>query len=79
MKRLTIRQWLNILESPVREQAIKNALHNYRNNLNAYPERNTLASAINSAFVWDSTPEGQHFWSNLYHDTIKMEHKLLKG
>jgi hypothetical protein len=49
-----------------REKAIRNAKSGI-NTLNVCAEHQSMSSALHSAFTWSESPEGFHYWNNLYH------------
>jgi len=59
--RKTIKDWFNELPEGYRERAIKNT---------SEPDsrwiRKGMSIALECAFLWDETPEGQTFWSDVY-------------
>ena len=57
----TVKEWLETLPEPYRSQAIKN--NNYSGNNR---QVRALADAIDSAFDWDITDEGQDYWEEVY-------------
>lgn len=66
MKNLTIYQWLSLLPAPIRNKALRNARKRGKGSfMCAVSVRTeTLGEAIQSAFVWEHTPEGYGYWEN---------------
>lgn len=56
----TIRERLQELPPGYRERALANYQHK------TDPQAHDMCDAINSAFRWASTPEGQTFWEEVY-------------
>jgi len=56
----TVLEWLHMLPEPYRSRAIANANEN-----NAELKRFTLQYAIQTAFVWENSPEGHDYWSEV--------------
>jgi hypothetical protein len=66
----TIREWFFTLPDGYRELALKNADSALKNTDSAFfPEKGkvrSLVRAIGWGFKWDSTPEGNAFWGDVY-------------
>ncbi len=61
----TVKEYLQMLNSPEREQALNN-LRSDRGE-EVVPD---LSSAIDRAFGWGSTPQGREYWRQIY-DSVK--------
>lgn len=62
----TIREWLEELPEPYRTQALENC-NSMRLSISGLSDIvETSRIAIMSAFHWDSSPEGFHYWDELY-------------
>lgn len=57
----TIKQWLEELPSPYREQALK-AVSPAKANLPC----TRMSYAIVYGFEWNQTPQGDHYWGELF-------------
>lgn len=68
----TIKQWLNTLPSPYREQALTNT---NKDVLKENPSIPDLECALLSSFVWSKSPEGKLYWSNLVRELRKQNTK----
>lgn len=58
----TIKEWLETLPEPYREQALNNSKE-MNITLNSKVER--LTSAISFSFIWSNSPEGFDYWWDL--------------
>lgn len=56
----TIREWLEELPEPYRSEALENMTEG-----GGYKMKESLKAAIGDAFIWQSTPQGYHYWYNL--------------
>lgn len=66
----TIKEWIETLPNPYREQALKkdNTFHNQ--------EVNSLSVALETAFIWADTEEGGDYWGDLVEELILKEKNL---
>jgi len=69
----TVEELLNYLEPEHREKALKNA----RNYGSSAMTVRSISEAINS-FTWHDSPEGSHYWDELYTKYNDLETKELK-
>ena len=68
----TVKELLNYLEPQHKEKALRNAA-NYGS---LETKTDTISEAINS-FRWMGTPEGDSYWSEVYHKYENIETKQL--
>ncbi len=57
----TIKEWLETLEEPYREQA----LVNFESYCNDDDQVESVIEALYQAFYWEESPEGHRYWSKL--------------
>lgn len=57
----TIREWFDQLPDGIRDKAILNSTYLKMSN-----KEESLEDALLGGFVWDESPEGFHYWNNLY-------------
>lgn len=65
----TIQEWLQKLPPGYRERALANADRVAR-------PASSIAHAVDEAFVWDWSPEGDSFWSRVYSHFVLMDTPL---
>lgn len=65
----TIKQWFELLPEPTRKLALERAAEASNLNVPAL----TFASALDKAFIWDSTDEGSSFWKAVWDYCIEQE------
>ena len=58
----TVREWLNELPEPIRTRAVKNYDESFCEDKYAV----SVNSAVNCAFNWDKSIEGNQYWANVY-------------
>jgi len=61
----TISAWLKKLPDPHRTQALANLKSRDKNKVIAKTKVEKLSNAVQSAFIWNTTPEGHVYWENL--------------
>ena len=62
----TIEEWFNELEEPYRTQAIENTKKLAEESGRLYESTDSLSEALISAFIWETSPEGHKYWSDLF-------------
>jgi hypothetical protein len=68
---------LLMLPDDIASKAIINLKARHGDNTVATLTASSISSAIGSAFVWDATPEGRYFWSELSEKYANLETKEL--
>jgi hypothetical protein len=70
---MTIKKWLELLPDGVRERA----LHNLRAD-RMLDDSPTMSRAIDEAFTWSTSSEGEDFWSQLYSASLCASDEMLE-
>ena len=69
IKEKTALEWLNTIENTqIRAKAVENWQKQHKNLPQTLKE--SLVDAIQTAFVWDETPEGVEYWGE-FRDSVK--------
>lgn len=70
MENKTAYEWFNLLKPEVRDKAIANAIKG-----NGIKEKfESISKALGGTFVWNKTPEGHKYWSDVNANTSKYIH-----
>lgn len=70
----TIEEWLNELEEPYRTQAIENTKR-LAGTERLYEPADNITDALMSAFIWETSPEGYEYWSDLFGKYLEQENE----
>jgi hypothetical protein len=74
METKTILEWLNTLPSPIKERAVRN----YDPNCSRNHDRNNVTEALEWAFWWDKSPEGNDYWYKVFNGYYTEAEALLQ-